>query len=170
MLLRCYYAFVLPILEYCSPAFWSAAECHVRLLERRVYSVVRLCPDQTLLSFCHRRHVAVLCLLYIARLVPNRINVCSVSFHLLLSECHTSELLLQLIHYSLKYQAVERRNLHGVSCRLKLLCGITVPTLCLTPELSMGLREQSSVGCFPEFLFQFLVAQCKCGVVKAIYK
>ena len=49
VLLRCYYAFVLPILEYCSPVWESAAESHLQLLERQVYSVVRLCPHQTFL-------------------------------------------------------------------------------------------------------------------------
>ena len=38
VLLRCYYAFVLPILEYCSPVWGSAAECNL-LFERQVYSV-----------------------------------------------------------------------------------------------------------------------------------
>ena len=32
VLLRCNYAFVLPILEYCSPVWRSAAECHLELL------------------------------------------------------------------------------------------------------------------------------------------
>ena len=36
VLLRCYYAFVLPILEYCSPVWGSAAEHHIQLLERQV--------------------------------------------------------------------------------------------------------------------------------------
>ena len=42
VLLRCYFAFVLPILEYCSPVWGSAAECHLQLFERQVYSVARL--------------------------------------------------------------------------------------------------------------------------------
>ena len=63
VLLRCYYAFVITILEYCSPVWRSAAECHLQLRERQVYSVARLCPDQTFLSLCHRRHVAALCML-----------------------------------------------------------------------------------------------------------
>ena len=63
--LRCWsYAFVLTILEYCSPVWGSAAECHFQLLGRQVYSVARLFPDQTFLSLCHRRHVASLCMLY----------------------------------------------------------------------------------------------------------
>ena len=64
VLLRCCYGFVLPIIEYCSPVWGSAAEYHLQLLERQVYSVARLCPDQTFLSLCHRRHVAALYMLY----------------------------------------------------------------------------------------------------------
>ena len=30
------YAFVLPVLEYCSPIWGSAAECHLQLLERKL--------------------------------------------------------------------------------------------------------------------------------------
>ena len=41
VLLRYYYAFVLPILVYCSPVWASAAECHLQLLERQMYSVAR---------------------------------------------------------------------------------------------------------------------------------
>ena len=33
VLFRCYYAFVLPIIVYCSLMWGSAAECHLRLLE-----------------------------------------------------------------------------------------------------------------------------------------
>ena len=58
VLLRCYFAFVLTILEYYSPVWGSAAEYHLQLLELQVYSVGRLCPDQSFLSLCHRRRVA----------------------------------------------------------------------------------------------------------------
>ena len=61
VLLRWNYAYVLQILEYCSPLWGSAAECHLQLLERQVYSVARLCTDQTFLSLSHRCHVAVCC-------------------------------------------------------------------------------------------------------------
>ena len=59
-----YYAFVRPILEYCSQVRGSAAECHLQLLESQAYSVAGVCLDQTFLSLCHRRHVAALCMLY----------------------------------------------------------------------------------------------------------
>ena len=48
-----HYAFVLIIIEYCSPVCGSAEEYQHRLLERQVYSVTRLCPDLSFLSFCH---------------------------------------------------------------------------------------------------------------------
>ena len=51
VLIRCYYAFVLPILEYCSPVWRSTAECHRQLLKRQVYSVARICPDRILCRF-----------------------------------------------------------------------------------------------------------------------
>ena len=44
VLLRCYFAFVLPVLEYCSQLWGSAAEFHLQLLARPVYLVARLCP------------------------------------------------------------------------------------------------------------------------------
>ena len=53
VLLCCYYVFVLPILEYCSPVWGSAAECHHQLLECQVYSVARLCPNQTFMTCGH---------------------------------------------------------------------------------------------------------------------
>ena len=92
VLLRCYYAFVLPNLEYCSPVWGSAAEYHLQLLEARC-SVTRLCPDQTFLSLCHRRHVAALCMFY---------KVNSNSNHCLFSELPSASVRvrhrLQLIH------------------------------------------------------------------------
>ena len=77
VLLRCSNAFVLPLLEYCSPVWGSAEKCHLQFLERQVYSVARLCSDQTFLSLCYRRHVAALCMFY---------KVNSNSNHCLLSE------------------------------------------------------------------------------------
>ena len=96
VLLCCYYAFVLPILEYCSPVWRSAARCYLQLLERQVYSVARLFPEQTFLSLCH--YVMLLHCVCYTKLIRTRIIACLVSFHLLLSEFGILELRLQLIH------------------------------------------------------------------------
>ena len=42
VLLHCYFAFVLTILEYFSLVWESAAECHLQLLEGQVYLVAWL--------------------------------------------------------------------------------------------------------------------------------
>ena len=66
VLLCCDFAFVLPILEYCSPVWGSAAECHLQLLERLhgVFGGQALSRSEFILSLCHRRRVAGLSMLY----------------------------------------------------------------------------------------------------------
>ena len=53
VLLRYYYAFVLPILENCSSMWGSAGEFPLQLLERQVCSSARLCADLRSLSLCY---------------------------------------------------------------------------------------------------------------------
>ena len=162
VLLRCYCAFVKPILEYCSPVWVSAAECHLQRLECQVFLVSWLCPDQSFLSLSHWRHVAALWMLY---------KVNSNSNHCLFGELPSASvrvrLRLWLIHWSLKYKGVERLNLQGVSCRPTLVCGMTFPTVF---GIGMGLREQSIVGCILELCFSVFFCAGDCGVAKAIYK
>ena len=128
MLLRCYFAFVLPILQYCSPLWGSAAECHLRLLEHQLPGdlVARLCPDQSCL-WCY--DIVWLWLACCTRLIQTLITVCSVSFHMLLLEFDILMLQLQLIHWSLKYQGVECPNLLDLWCQLRFECGMTFSTL-----------------------------------------
>ena len=55
---------LLPILEYCSPVWGSAANSHLQLRERQVRAVARRCPDPSLIPLNHRHCVAGLCMLY----------------------------------------------------------------------------------------------------------
>ena len=104
-------------------------------------------------------------------LIRTLIIVSSGIFHLLLSEFDIAELRLQLIHLNLKYQGVERLNLQGASCRHRLVCRMTFPTLCLTPKRWMGLKEQSIVAwLLPELYFSVFRGAGACGVANAIYK
>ena len=162
VLLRCYFAFVLPILEYCIPVWRSAAECHLQLLERQVYSVAWLCPDQSFLTLCYRRRVAGLGMLY---------KVNSNSNHCLSSELpsastrvrHTSA---AAAAHSLEFEVSRRRTLKFSRSFLpaqEFECGMTFPTLCLRPERWMGLRVQSNVCCFSELCFHFPWRRCLWG-------
>ena len=96
-------------------------------------------------------------------LIRTLITVRSASFHVLLLEFDMSELRQQLIRWSLKYQGVERPNFLCLSCGLRFECGMTFPTLCLTPERWMGSRVQPTVGCFSELCFLFPWRECLWG-------
>ena len=94
--LRCYYAFVLPILEYCSLLWGSAVACHLQLLELQMYSVARLilitvscrCVIDFMLLYC------VCCI----RIILTRITVCSLCYNLLLPEFDIPDLRPQHIY------------------------------------------------------------------------
>ena len=122
VLLRCYFPFVLPILEYCSPVWGSAAECHLQLVELQVYSVARLCSDQSFLSVCHRRRVAGLSMLY--KVNSNSNNWLFGELPSASTWVRHTELRPHLILWSLKYQGVERPNLHGVSWLPRFECAL----------------------------------------------
>ena len=90
VLLCCYFAFVLPILEYCSPVWGSVAECHLVLLERKALS-----RSEFLVAVSSTSCDGLVCC---TRLIQTLITVRSVSFHLLLLEFDIPELQLLLIH------------------------------------------------------------------------
>ena len=60
---RCFRGFVLPVLEYCSAVWCSAADTHIKLLDRAVSGVRFLTRGVFECDISHRRSVAVLCML-----------------------------------------------------------------------------------------------------------
>ena len=129
----CYFANCSLILEYCSPVWWSAAECHLQLLARQVYLVARY--NQSFLSLCHRRHVAGLCMLHKVNSNSNRCLFCELPSASSIVR-YTRATAADHLNLSLKYQGVELPNLQGVSCRPKFEYGI-VPTLFYTGTLDV---------------------------------
>ena len=61
---RCFRSFVLPVLEYCSAVWCSAAGAHLRLLDRVVSGSSFLTGGVFECDLAHRRSVAVLCTLH----------------------------------------------------------------------------------------------------------
>ena len=57
---KCFWAFILPVLEYCSPVWMSAATSHLSLLDRVVRQVGRLSGGSVSCDLWHRRNVASL--------------------------------------------------------------------------------------------------------------
>ena len=67
---RCFRAFVLPVLKYCSAVWCSAADTHIKLLDRAVSGARFLTGGVFECDISHRRSVAVLCMLYKIRCNP----------------------------------------------------------------------------------------------------
>ena len=67
---RCFRGFVLPVLEYCSAVWCSAADTHLKLLDRAVSSAQFLTGGVFECHISHRQSVAVLCMLYKIRCNP----------------------------------------------------------------------------------------------------
>ena len=61
---RCFRGFVLRVLECCSAVWCSAADTHLRLLDRVVSGASFLTEGVFECDLAHRRSVAVLCMLY----------------------------------------------------------------------------------------------------------
>ena len=62
---RSFQCFVLPVLQYCSAVWCSAADTHLKLLGRLVNGASFLTGGVLDYDLTHRRFVAVLCMLYI---------------------------------------------------------------------------------------------------------
>ena len=71
LLERCFLGFVLQVLEYCSAVWCSAADTHLKLLDRAVSGARFLIWGVFECDIAHRRRsVAVLCMLYKIRCNP----------------------------------------------------------------------------------------------------
>ena len=67
---RCFWGFVLPVLEYSSAVWCSAADTHLKLLDRVVSGDCFIAGGVVNCDLSHRRSVAVLCMLYKIRCNP----------------------------------------------------------------------------------------------------
>ena len=67
---RFFRCFVLPVLEYCSAVWCSAADTHRKLLDRAVSDARFLTGGVFECDIAHRRSVAVLCMLYKIKCSP----------------------------------------------------------------------------------------------------
>ena len=67
---RCFLGFVLPVLEYCSAVWCSAADTHLKLLDRVVSGAWFLTGGVFECDIAHRRSVAILWMLYKIRCHP----------------------------------------------------------------------------------------------------
>ena len=67
---RCFQGFLLPVFEYCSAVWWSAADTHLKILDRVVSGASLFTGDVFECDRAHRWSMAVLCMLYKIRCNP----------------------------------------------------------------------------------------------------
>ena len=70
LLERCFRCYVLPVLESCAAVWCSAADTHLKLLDRAVSGARFLTGCVFECDIAHRRSVAVICMLYMIRCNP----------------------------------------------------------------------------------------------------
>ena len=70
LLLRYFWSFVQPVLEFCSAVWCSAADSHFKLLDRVIRSAGFLAGGVLDCNLAHRRSVAELCMLYTIKSNP----------------------------------------------------------------------------------------------------
>ena len=70
LLLRSFWSFVLLVLEYCSAVWCSAADSHLKLLDRVVRRAGFLAGGVLDCNLAHRRSVAELCILFKIKSIP----------------------------------------------------------------------------------------------------
>ena len=61
--IKSFYAFILPHFEYCAPVWMSAANCHLKLLDRALNSIKYISPALSL-DLDHRRRVGALSIFF----------------------------------------------------------------------------------------------------------
>ena len=128
----------------------------------------RLCLDQSFLSLCHPRHIAAMCMLYKVNWNWKHCLFCDVPCASLRAQ-HTRG---SAAANPLKFEVIRWRTIQFLWCFLpaQTRVWITFPTLCLTPERWMGLREQSIFAFFPELCFSVFRCAGACVVAKSIYE
>ena len=62
-MLHCFNSFILPCLEYCAPVWSSAADSHLKLLDRSLSAIKFLLPNLKI-DLWHRRLISSLCMLH----------------------------------------------------------------------------------------------------------
>ena len=67
---RCFLVFVLPVLQYCSAVRCSAADTHLKLLDRAVSGARFLTGGMFVYDIAHLQSVGILCMPYTIRCNP----------------------------------------------------------------------------------------------------
>ena len=108
LLRRCFRGFVLPVFEYCSAVWCSAANAHLKLLDRAVSGARFLTGGVFECDIAHRRSVTVLCMLNKIRC--NQVPLLMMRYLDRMCQCGLHEVLWSHIGTLMRHLAAEPRS------------------------------------------------------------
>ena len=133
LLLRSFWSFVLPVLEYCSAVLCSAADSHFKLLDRVIRCAGFLAGGVLDCNLAHRRSVAELCMLLKIKSNPmHPLSGLSMSYGLCrMCRCVLLVVLWLLISTRSRILIVGLLSIAEPLCPSRCLFGTILVTLCL---------------------------------------
>ena len=138
---KCFWAFILPVLEYCSPVWMSAATSHLSLLDRVVSQVSRLSGGSVSCDLWHRRKVASLSVFFkIDSLVDHPVRGLYPAQYVLRRPTRGA-----LAAHSRSFEMPRSRTVrfYALLFCLAFVCGMSCMNLSLLVKVSVLLKLQS---------------------------
>ena len=142
LLERCFRGFVLPVLEYCSAVWCSAADTHLKLLGRTVSGARFLTGGVFECDIAYRRSVAVLCMLYKIR--RNRCTRLMMQYLDRMCHCGLHAVLWSHIGILMRHLAAEPRCTTGLLFRSLFPSGKILLTQCSDGVRLAGFKSRSN--------------------------
>ena len=151
--MRSFWSFVLPVLEYCSAVWCSAADSHLKLLDRVVRSAGFLAGGVLECNLAHRRSAAELCMLFKIKSNPMH----PLSGALLCRMCRRVLLvaLWLLIGTRSHLPVVGLLSIAESLCPSRCLFGTILVTMCLMVWDWWDSRAETMLSCWHHLLFLF---------------
>ena len=154
LLLRSFRSFVLPVLEYCSAVWCSAANSHLKLLDRVVRSAGFLAGGVLGCNLAHCQSVAELCMLFKIKSNPMHPFKRSIAFGV-----YASRVLLVVLWLLTGTRSgllvVRLLSIAEALCPSQRLFGTILVTLCSMVWDWRVSRAESKLSCWHDLLFLF---------------
>ena len=152
LLLISFWSFVLPVFDYCSAVWCSAADSYLKLLDRVVRSAGFLAGGVLDCNLAHRRSVAELCILF--KIKSNHMHPLSGALPLpYVSARVTRGVLVANIGTRSRLLVVGFLSIAEPLCPSRCLFGMILVTLCLMVWDWQVLRAQIMLSCWHDLFF-----------------
>ena len=154
LLLRSFWSFLLQVMEYCSAVWCSAADSHLKLLDRVTRSASLLAGGVLECNLAHRRSIEVLCVLF--KIKSNPMHPLSGALPLPYVPALVTRGVWLLIGTSLRLLAVELLSIAGPLCPTQYRYGTILVTLFLMVWDWRVLRAEPTPTCWLNLFFLYI--------------